>query len=409
MKNKNLLAIFILLGLMLLGATYYFGFLKYTDKTNSLKSENRRLKATADAYELVYVRKEEFETAADDFRKDSDRIMDNFVYGVSREDEIMYLTNLEDSQNGEDYVITVEVPITEAVVESTYDLAIEAIKEAFKELDIYPVETVKGKITTSARVRSTTDTSKKDNVITVLQKNTEVDILAYTYTAKKVKWYVISFKNKDGSEVAGLIRNDLVKPVAEVVDYVIPTPTPEELEKLTTDENGETLTKTIEIPEEVSNGALKINYMNMSDAGSVDYTPTVTQDPAFSSGLIPVPTVGDDGIVMKTYTVNYTGSASYKAFKDMIAYINAVGGKKNITSVVLSFNRKNGLLTVNIATDFFALEGTNRAYNPLTIPVVDTSLENIFGTIEFTEQDLLDYIEAQKKLTEDSMKEAATN
>ena len=241
--KKELQAVLVLLGLIVVGCTYYFGYMKINEETEAIERENVTLKAQADAYEILYTKASTYNAERSRMEQELPGLEDNFVYGISTEDEIMYVTNLEDNQ---------------------------------------------------------------------------------------------------------------------------------------ADDN------------------LMINYLNMSQGSSLPYTPTIETDSAFSSGAISMPTVADDGIVLVKYSIDYGCSVSYEGFKNMVNYLNNVGGDKTISSVSLTFDSSTGLLNGVIGVDLYALTGTGNNYNALPIPKVDLGVENIFGTVEIVDESLAEDAEGEE-------------
>lgn len=378
--KKELQAVLVLLGLVAIGCAYLIGYKKITEKTAALEAENRVLKAEADAYKMLYERQPEFETAIAEYSEKTPTLESEFVYGFSTEDSIMYMTNLEDSQKIEDYILTVEV-------EDTGDKKKAETKDENKNENLVNVEPVKGTTTGKATVRSA---AKKDskNVIESIAAKKEITVNGYEKNGSDT-WYFISYENAKKEEVKAYVHSSLVKLDGELVEAKKEEPKKEVAE-------GDKKTKTLTLPTEYANGAMKLEYMNMSKGDALNYIPTIETDPAFASGAISMPTVPDDGLNVVVNNITYGCTVSYNAFKDMVEYLNTVGGAKDIKDVSLSFDRSTGILNGYMSVDFYELTGSNNAYFPLTIPEVDLATDNIFGTIEFTEEDLEAFIEAQK-------------
>lgn len=131
---------------------------------------------------------------------------------------------------------------------------------------------------------------------------------------------------------------------------------------------------------------LALTYLSMGAPNDRPYAPAVETNVAFQTGAISAPSIPDDGIVMYAYPMDYGFTVSYKGFKDMVKYLVNVGTKKQITDINLSFDNTTGLLSGVLAFEQYALIGTGNEYQPLIIPSVNTSVENIFGTIEVPEE-----------------------
>lgn len=132
---------------------------------------------------------------------------------------------------------------------------------------------------------------------------------------------------------------------------------------------------------------LNVSYLNMGLPNVENYMPPVENNAAFASGAIEMPSVNDDGIALYTYTLDYGFNVTYQGFKDMVHYLSTNGTKKQITAVSLSFDNTTGILNGNISVNELALIGTDGSYNPLVIPHVPLTVENIFGTIVIPEEE----------------------
>ena len=391
--KKELQAIFVLLGLVAIGCAYLLGYKKITEKTAALEAENRVLKAEAEAYKSLYERQPEFETATSDFNEAIPEMEEEFVYGFSTEDAIMYMANLEDSQNVEDYVLTVKVDddVKKKVEAEAKEKSTEENDK--QENEIVKVNPVEGVLNSKSMVRSEA-IKAQNNSVASLNAKTKVTVDGYVVNEKKEKWYHITFEDANKKEQEGFIYFDLLKIKDEIIEAK------EEIEEPETDvadEESDENTKVITLPIEYAQGSVKLAYINMGTGDALNYIPEIETDPAFASGAISMPTVPDDGINVLTNNVSYGYTVSYDGFKDMVKYLNTVGGAKDIKDVSLTYDRSTGILNGYMSVDFYVLSGTDNQYVPLRIPSVDLSTDNIFGTIEFTEEDLKAFLEAQKE------------
>ena len=92
-KDKYLLTG--LLGVLFLIIAWFFIVSPLREKTDSIKMENIQLKSTAETYQAVYSRKEEYEQGVLTLQDTQQTIIDKYPVNISREDEIMFLANLE--------------------------------------------------------------------------------------------------------------------------------------------------------------------------------------------------------------------------------------------------------------------------------------------------------------------------
>lgn len=391
--KKELQAIFVLLGLVAIGCAYFIGYKKITEKTAAIEAENRVLKAEAEAYKMLYTRQPEFESAMEDFNKEIPEMEDEFVYGFSTEDAIIYMTNLEDSQRVEDYILSVEVE--NKLVKKEAEKSDKETKKDTKdeqETEVVKVEPVEGTVSSKSMVRSE-PIKTSDNSIASLDAKTKVTVTGYVINKNKEKWYLISFEDSKKEKQEGYVYFDLLKIKDEIVEV---TEEVEELEVAEADGENKN-TKTLTLPVEYAQGSVKLAYVNMAQGEALNYVPEIETDPAFASGAISMPTVPDDGINVITNDVSFGYSVSYAGFKDMVKYLNTVGGAKDIRDISLTYDRSTGILDGYMSVDFYVLTGTDNKYVPLRIPNVDLSTDNIFGTIEFTEEDLKTFLQELKE------------
>lgn len=131
-----------------------------------------------------------------------------------------------------------------------------------------------------------------------------------------------------------------------------------------------------------SGGQLLINYFNMGSYSSENVEPTNVNNPLLVAAGIPTPAINDDGVRLYTYPLDFGFTVTYDGFKDMVKYLNRVGGYKRIESLTLSFDSSTGMLSGALSFNQYVLTGTGKEYEPISIPYVPTSLENVFGTVD---------------------------
>lgn len=130
-------------------------------------------------------------------------------------------------------------------------------------------------------------------------------------------------------------------------------------------------------------GELLINYFNLGSYTSVEYEGgSSNSNPMLVAAGIPSPTVIDDGVKLYEYPMDFGFSVTYDGFKDMVEYLNVIGGYKTIESLTLSFDSSTGTLAGALSYNQLVLAGTGAKYEEIGIPHVNTGLDNIFGTIE---------------------------
>lgn len=128
-------------------------------------------------------------------------------------------------------------------------------------------------------------------------------------------------------------------------------------------------------------GHLVVNYLNMGDPATEYFTALPETNPILVAGGISAPEVTDDGVAMYAYPMDFGFEVTYDGFKQLVAYLNTIGGSKHIESLTLAFNSSTGILSGAMSVNQYVLSGTGKEYTPLTIPYVATSLDNIFGTV----------------------------
>jgi len=99
LRRRDIPAVLVLIGLIILGCTYYFGYLKINNETAAIESRNITLKAQADAYEILYLKAASYNEERSRMENELPGMEDKFVYGISTQDEIIYVNNLESAQD----------------------------------------------------------------------------------------------------------------------------------------------------------------------------------------------------------------------------------------------------------------------------------------------------------------------
>lgn len=135
---------------------------------------------------------------------------------------------------------------------------------------------------------------------------------------------------------------------------------------------------------------IQVNYFNMGSDMEIPYgtvvdssqTVTTPTDANVVPNSFQEPVPVDNGIRMYENTIESGYEVSYEGIKDILEYISEAGTKKNITTVSLTFDSTSGMLTGSMNMSQYYLTGTDGTYSPTMIPVVQTGVENIFGTID---------------------------
>lgn len=105
-----------LLGILAAVLTYFMVYTKYEDKTQTLKTENISLKQQADLLETLNLQKQDFITKTEKFDKEVIEIASKYDAGHIREDEIMYISNMEDTSTNNVSVAYINMSTAEPVI-----------------------------------------------------------------------------------------------------------------------------------------------------------------------------------------------------------------------------------------------------------------------------------------------------
>lgn len=95
MKKKEVGLLIVVLGLLLAFASYWFAFRSFEAKADEINAENVDLQATVDKLEILEARKPEYLESMELMKAADDAVINSFAAGVLREDQIMYLYNME--------------------------------------------------------------------------------------------------------------------------------------------------------------------------------------------------------------------------------------------------------------------------------------------------------------------------
>lgn len=134
MKKKELGMLLVVLGLLLAFASYWFAFRTFKARAEEIKTENVDLQATVDKLEILEARRPEYMESMELMKAADDIIINSFAAGILREDQIMYLYNMELVDANEVKVPAVNMTVAQAVpytgsttTEDGYELVDEGI------------------------------------------------------------------------------------------------------------------------------------------------------------------------------------------------------------------------------------------------------------------------------------------
>lgn len=95
MKKKELQMLLIVIGILVLFASYWFAFRNFEAKAEQIETENVELQAQVDKLEILEAKRPEYLESIDQMKAADTDIINAFASGVQREDQIMYLYNME--------------------------------------------------------------------------------------------------------------------------------------------------------------------------------------------------------------------------------------------------------------------------------------------------------------------------
>ena len=90
----------------------------------------------------------------------------------------------------------------------------------------------------------------------------------------------------------------------------------------------------------------------------------------------------NQGLHLYKVPVNYNFRATYTGSKDMIEYLFDNGYRKSIRNMNLAYDTETGQLAGDMDVDFYYILGTDKLYDPISIPPVRKGVPNVFHTVE---------------------------
>lgn len=157
MKKKELQMLLIVLGILILFASYWFAFRNFEEKAEQLEAQNVELQATVDKLEVLKAKQPEYLESIDQMKAADTQIINAFASGVQREDQIMYLYNMELVDANEVKVpsvsMTAEQPVPYAGSTTTDD-GYELVDDG---ITMYKLESTVSLITTNNGLKNVLD------------------------------------------------------------------------------------------------------------------------------------------------------------------------------------------------------------------------------------------------------------
>lgn len=126
-----------LVGILILAAVWYFVVSPLQTDTDALETENIGLKSEVELYQTVNANLAEYQQGIEKMNAEMDEIMEHYPANITRQDEIMFLSNMEDEYSNDIAVksiamgATTEISVTtEAVPNAGEDtLAVRMFKQ----------------------------------------------------------------------------------------------------------------------------------------------------------------------------------------------------------------------------------------------------------------------------------------
>lgn len=95
MKKREMEMLLIVFGILALVLTWQFPYKNFKAETEEVEAENAKLQETVDRLMILEAKKPEYLESIDLMKEADDEVISRFDSGVLREDEIMYLYNME--------------------------------------------------------------------------------------------------------------------------------------------------------------------------------------------------------------------------------------------------------------------------------------------------------------------------
>lgn len=95
MKKKDLELLLAVLGILMVFASYWFAYRNFEAKAAEIETENEDLQATVDRLELLEAKRPDYLASIELMKSTDAEIINSFAPGLDREDQIMYLYNME--------------------------------------------------------------------------------------------------------------------------------------------------------------------------------------------------------------------------------------------------------------------------------------------------------------------------
>lgn len=157
MKKNELQLLLAVLGILVVFASYWFAYRNFEAKAAEIETENEELQATVDRLELLEAKKPDYLASIELMKTTDDTIIHSFASGVDREDQIMYMYNMELVDANEVRVPAVsmsgaqEVPYSASTTtEEGYELVDDGIR-------MYRLETTLSILTTNNGLKHVLD------------------------------------------------------------------------------------------------------------------------------------------------------------------------------------------------------------------------------------------------------------
>lgn len=157
MKKNELQLLLIVLGILMVFASYWFAYRNFEAKAAEIETENVGLQETVDRLELLEAKRPDYLASIELMKATDDTIIHSFASGVDREDQIMYLYNMELVDANEVRVPAVNMSGAQEVPYSASTTTEEGYELVDDGIGMYRLETTLSILTTNNGLKHVLD------------------------------------------------------------------------------------------------------------------------------------------------------------------------------------------------------------------------------------------------------------
>lgn len=115
MKKNEIQLLLIVLGILAVVMSWQFAYKNFTEQTAQIEAENEELQATVDRLEILEAKKPDYLASIELMQTADDEIVRSFASGIQREDQILYIYNMELVDSNEVRVPSVNMSAAQVV------------------------------------------------------------------------------------------------------------------------------------------------------------------------------------------------------------------------------------------------------------------------------------------------------